>query len=184
MTWLNVYGQISFPMPIPDALMLLMHWCTDAADALMLLMRWCCWSNDAADKMQIGERAHLKGIAWSSEFRTVVQCLVMHVPRASINIVTFLGALKILATCEYIRCYSETMSWRVQTNLPYIVRWTIFRLNITIHVTNCFLVCSMIRLMCFLQFTHTLDLTAEILHRGVQPKDNNITKGGLAKRLQ
>ena len=53
-------------------------WCTDAADAADALMHWCCWSNDAAvvDKMQIGVRAHLKGTAWSSEFRTVVQCLV------------------------------------------------------------------------------------------------------------
>ena len=63
-----------------DSLMLLMCWCcwcADAADALMLLMHWCCWSNDAAvvDNMQIVVRAHLKGIGWSSEFRTVVQCL-------------------------------------------------------------------------------------------------------------
>ena len=68
-----------------NALMLLMHWlmlqmywCCWCADALMLLMHWCYWSNDAAvvDKMQICVWAHLKGIAWSSEFRTVVQCLV------------------------------------------------------------------------------------------------------------
>ena len=38
--------------------------CADA-DALMLLMHWCYWSNDAA-----------KGIALSTEFRTVVQRLV------------------------------------------------------------------------------------------------------------
>ena len=85
MTWFDVYGQIYFPMPITDALMLLMRWCcwcwcADAADAdaLMLLMHWCYWSNDAAvvDKMQICVWAHLKGIALSSEFRTVVQCLV------------------------------------------------------------------------------------------------------------
>ena len=52
--------------------------CADA-DALMLLMHWCYWSNDAAvvDKMQICVWAHLKGIALSSEFRTVVQCLVL-----------------------------------------------------------------------------------------------------------
>ena len=50
----------------------------DAADALMLLINWCYWSNDAAvvDKMQICVWAHLNGIALSSEFRTVVQCLV------------------------------------------------------------------------------------------------------------
>ena len=50
----------------------------DAADALVLLMHWCYWSNDAAvvDKMQICVWAHLKGIALSSEFRTVVQRLV------------------------------------------------------------------------------------------------------------
>ena len=67
-----------------DALMLLMRWCCwcpDAADAdaLMLLLHWCYWSNDAAvvDKMQICVWAHLKGIALSSEFRTVVQCLVI-----------------------------------------------------------------------------------------------------------
>ena len=61
-------------------LMLLMRWCCWCADAdaLMLLMHWCYWSNDAAvvDKMQICVWAHLKGIALSSEFRTVVQCLV------------------------------------------------------------------------------------------------------------
>ena len=58
--------------------------CTNAADALMLLMlmlllNWRYWSNDAAvvDKMQICVWAHLKGIALSSEFRTVVQCLVI-----------------------------------------------------------------------------------------------------------
>ena len=52
----------------------------DAADALMLLINWCYWSNDAAvvDKMQICVWAHLKGKALSSEFRTVVQCLVIH----------------------------------------------------------------------------------------------------------
>ena len=54
--------------------------CADA-DALMLLMHWCYWSNDAAvvDKMQICVWAHLKGIALSSEFRTVVQRLVFNV---------------------------------------------------------------------------------------------------------
>ena len=52
----------------------------DAADALMLLINWCYWSNDAAvvDRMQICVRAHLKGIALSSKFRTVVQCLVVN----------------------------------------------------------------------------------------------------------
>ena len=67
-----------FPKPITDALMLLMCccWCADA-DTLMLLMHWYYWSNDAAvvDKMQICVWAHLKGI--SSEFRTVVQRLVI-----------------------------------------------------------------------------------------------------------
>ena len=51
MTWLDVYGQISFLKPVTDALMLLMRWCcwcTDAANALllskilMLLMHCCC----------------------------------------------------------------------------------------------------------------------------------------------
>ena len=50
----------------------------------MLLMRWCCWCTDATDqidaavvdKMQIYVWAHLKGKALSSEFCTVVQCLV------------------------------------------------------------------------------------------------------------
>ena len=30
--------------------------------------------------MQIGVQAHINGIAWSSEFRTVVQRLVLHIP--------------------------------------------------------------------------------------------------------
>ena len=49
MTGIDIYGQISHPMHVTDALMLLMHWCcwcaaaAYAADALMLLIRWCCW---------------------------------------------------------------------------------------------------------------------------------------------
>ena len=105
MTWLDVYGQISFPMPIrctdaADALMLLMHWscwCANAADALL---HWCCWSNDAAvvDKMQIAVRAHLKGIAWSSEFRTVVQCLVFK----SLWLFVCFSARIFLNLCDYL----------------------------------------------------------------------------------
>ena len=47
--------------------MTMTSWCADAADAVDAAV---------ADKMQIGVRAHLNGIAWSSEFRTVVQRLV------------------------------------------------------------------------------------------------------------
>ena len=78
-----------------DALMLLMLlmrwccWCTDAADALMLLMRWCCWCTDADALMLLMHRCYWSNDAavvdkmqicvWalSSEFRTVVQCLVL-----------------------------------------------------------------------------------------------------------
>ena len=50
----------------------------------MLRIQLCSWRADTpdapdaavADKTQIGVRAHLNGIAWSSEFRTVVQRLV------------------------------------------------------------------------------------------------------------
>ena len=55
MTGIDIYGQISHPMHVTDALMLLMHWCcwcaaaAYAADALMLLMHWCCWCADAVD---------------------------------------------------------------------------------------------------------------------------------------
>ena len=81
MTWLDVYGQISDAADALDDADVV-----DDADALMLLMRWCCWCADAVDavdaavvdKMQIGVRAHLNGIAWSSEIRTVVQRLVLH----------------------------------------------------------------------------------------------------------
>ena len=56
MTGIDVYGQISHPMHVTDALMLLIRWCcwcANAADALllMLLMRWCCWWADTADEL-------------------------------------------------------------------------------------------------------------------------------------
>ena len=82
MTWFDVSGQIYFQcllwsIDAADALMLLMSWCCWCADA-DVLMHWCYWSNDAAvvDKMRICVWAHPKGIALSSEFRTVVQRLV------------------------------------------------------------------------------------------------------------
>ena len=96
-----------------DALMLLMRWCwwcadaVDAVDAVMLLMRWCCWSNDTAvvDKMQIGVRAHLKGIALSSEFRTVVQRLVFCSIMFLYFFVMFLSSFVVLCFCIF-RCAS------------------------------------------------------------------------------
>ena len=56
MTGIDIYGQISHPMYVTDALMLLMHrccWCAGAAhaadptDVLMLLIGWCCWCADS-----------------------------------------------------------------------------------------------------------------------------------------
>ena len=100
------------------------NWCCWNADALMLLMHWCCWSNDAAvvDKMQIGVRAHLKGIAWSSEtseFCTVVQCLVFVKLGTDSKLFRF-SFIEVVFTFNYLiivhfHCKSWlTIGWKVQ----------------------------------------------------------------------
>ena len=72
-------------------LMIMMRWCCWSNDALMLLGHccywfcwccWCCWWSSfyGPPVMLIGVRAHLNGIAWLSEFCTVVQRLVFLFP--------------------------------------------------------------------------------------------------------
>ena len=148
MTWFDVYGQIYFPMPITDALMLLMRWCcccpdadvlmllmllmrwcTDAADALMLLIRWCFLCADATDVLLL----LLHWCWWCADALMLLMqrcCWCKDVSDAtniSIIISALLSNFQITQLCSILPCPAPQISYILKVGLagwknPQIIR--------------------------------------------------------------